>query len=772
MSGFLVVGLHVTAYSASVLDTIDQRIPLRMPENDTLCNDLLARLKAVHEAVALHPDDAIRAACSKILVRFVKLLREKPLLFRLARSDTTLAMIRELHGLLDDIVVKIGEVDSSSWEENWEQGCIEQRTKLPSLVSGKSAFSLTRSFESDKQLKEALLLLRGALAVDHDSPLHDLRQSTLNLVLQSKGIMDLRRYEWFISRDDVDYDDESIGLVGTFAAARRGSWLCDGQRQDVVVKTLFFDTDGQDAEDLLGQLVFWYNLPPHENVLKLLGGSHVSSPPFFVCEDAHNGNLLDFLAAEENRGHFWSLFLDVAKGLKHLHQQNIVHGGLKGTNILVGDDNTAKIADFGFSCVRSVSLRLSDKGSKALSAAIRWKARELLAEAAPGEPRFEADVYALGMCMVEAITQEIPFGMEDDDKVTESGLHGELPPRPDQAPEEMWDFICKLCAEDYHARPSIDEVIATLSANLENDTPWTISILSTNPSAKNQSTRDRSSPPSPRSARVSSMASFPIDGLQHNPSSSKTLKDLTGRCRLMPEIEQLTKHILHRLQLLHDDVANVEVAQPRAKYCDVVVRLLKLVRHKPLLLRLASSETLVLTIRGLQDKVSDVAQLVGRADEPELNKWQESWDEDRALQVVKLQQLVTDASGRMLVNQFRGDKKVQEALMALNSGISWKGQSPEMLELKKTTFARVSSYLGGEGVQMFDWFIPIDDVEFEAEAVGSGAFGEVRRGTWLHDGQRTEVAVKLLFRETSSVLDNAFQRQLQLWWSFRRASSF
>jgi hypothetical protein len=381
MSGFLVVGLHVTAYSAAVLDNIGKRIPPRMPENSALCNDLLARLRAAHEPVAQHRDDAIRVAYSKILVRFIKLLGEKPLLLRLARSGTTLIMIRELG--LDGIFAKIELADSSSWEDNWEQGCVEQRSKLEALLSGKKGHRLTRSFDSDKQLKEALLLLRGVLAVDQDSPLHGLRQSTLDLVQQSKGSMDLKRYEWFISRDDVEYEDETIGLVGTFASARRGTWLHAQKRQDVVVKTLHFDADGQDAEDFLNQLVFWYKLPPHGNVLQLRGGSHVSSPPFFVCEDAHHGNLLDFLGVEENRGHIWSLFLGVAKGLKHLHAHNIVHGGLKGTNILVGDNNTAKIAAFGFSCVRSVSLRLSATGSKALAAATRWKAKELFAEAAP-----------------------------------------------------------------------------------------------------------------------------------------------------------------------------------------------------------------------------------------------------------------------------------------------------------------------------------------------------------------------------------------------------
>jgi serine/threonine protein kinase len=36
-------------------------------------------------------------------------------------------------------------------------------------------------------------------------------------------------------------------------------------------------------------------------------------------------------------------------GLFYLHEQKIIHGDLRGTNILISDDRRAKIADFGLS---------------------------------------------------------------------------------------------------------------------------------------------------------------------------------------------------------------------------------------------------------------------------------------------------------------------------------------------------------------------------------------------------------------------------------------
>ncbi|KAE8964552.1 hypothetical protein PF005_g29560 [Phytophthora fragariae] len=46
-------------------------------------------------------------------------------------------------------------------------------------------------------------------------------------------------------------------------------------------------------------------------------------------------------------------------------------------------------------------------------------------------------------------------------------------------------------------------------------------------------------------------------------------------------------------------------------------------RRKPLLLRLASSETLVATVRKLQLKLSRVAKELHRADKREVTRWEQ-----------------------------------------------------------------------------------------------------------------------------------------------------
>ena len=83
---------------------------------------------------------------------------------------------------------------------------------------------------------------------------------------------------------------------------------------------------------------------------------------------------------------------DVASGLAYLHSKKIVHGDLKGVNILITASLRACIADFGLSRVADTQgLRMTTSNTRPVGTA-RWLAPELLIGG--GRSSKESDVYS------------------------------------------------------------------------------------------------------------------------------------------------------------------------------------------------------------------------------------------------------------------------------------------------------------------------------------------------------------------------------------------
>jgi len=89
---------------------------------------------------------------------------------------------------------------------------------------------------------------------------------------------------------------------------------------------------------------------------------------------------------------------------------------------------------------------------------VRWKAPECVISNGP-DPSFEADVFALGLCLIEAWVGETPYGMQSDDEIEILFRTGHTLERPDNLPDSVWNAVKQLCAFDPANRPTIDEVV-------------------------------------------------------------------------------------------------------------------------------------------------------------------------------------------------------------------------------------------------------------------------------------------------------------------------
>ncbi|KAG7385563.1 Leucine-rich repeat serine/threonine-protein kinase 2 [Phytophthora boehmeriae] len=271
--------------------------------------------------------------------------------------------------------------------------------------------------------------------------------------------------EWFLPPEEVLFDPGEPFSSGSFGTVHKGKWL----DSNVVVKNVIAEQDGS-LEIFQREVAIWYSLN-HPHIINLFGACHLGGKPFFVCEYAGPGRLDNYLRSKANGKvdvpEAWRKLYDAALGLQYLHERGIIHQDLKCDNILVGSDGRAKLTDFGLSTnmLQRRPCKFAGKTNKPIGA-VRWKAPEILIAAKANNgvvaPSMEADIFAFGMCIVQAVSGKFPWGRLPDAAVQYYVKRGKLPPTPKAFTPSQWNLVRKMCAFNPNDRPSISAVVKTL----------------------------------------------------------------------------------------------------------------------------------------------------------------------------------------------------------------------------------------------------------------------------------------------------------------------
>ncbi|KAJ8089224.1 hypothetical protein PM082_014472 [Marasmius tenuissimus] len=164
---------------------------------------------------------------------------------------------------------------------------------------------------------------------------------------------------------------------------------------------------------------------------------------------------------------------DVASGLSHLHNMKIIHGDLKGVNIMITRDLKASIGDFGLSRV-SDTQRLFSLQSNHSRGTTRWLAPELLRHGPDCVATRESDVYAYACVCYEIFTGRLPFyELSDPAVICTVLIDGNHPARPDSLPglrDAMWNMMVQCWEAAPSRRPTMVKVLAVLRRILSDDT--------------------------------------------------------------------------------------------------------------------------------------------------------------------------------------------------------------------------------------------------------------------------------------------------------------
>ena len=256
-------------------------------------------------------------------------------------------------------------------------------------------------------------------------------------LLQSGAILDKYRVE------------EILG-TGGFAAVYRATHLLLQIR--VAIKLLrprVLARHPGIAEQLLQEARYAARIN-HANVVRIHDVTHTPAITFIVMEYIDGGSLSRRLATDGPLPvpAALAIGIDVAEGLRAGLEQGLVHRDIKPANILLPHGRAAKIVDFGLAHGGSLG---PDSGSPAAGAEPILGTRGYMAPEqarAPSQVDFRADIYSLGITLLEAVTGRAPYRRVGAE-VRKTSLSEMLA----QAPPSIAPLLVSMVSERADARP-------------------------------------------------------------------------------------------------------------------------------------------------------------------------------------------------------------------------------------------------------------------------------------------------------------------------------
>ena len=163
----------------------------------------------------------------------------------------------------------------------------------------------------------------------------------------------------------------------------------------------------------------------HNNVVKIYDYGFTDAYAFIAMEYMPKGTLKDAIDAGLSERQALSVMAQLAGGLRELHARGIIHRDLKPANIMVRDDGTMAIADFG------IAKKLQADAEQTLHGELFGTPYYLAPELIEGLPASErSDLYSLGIMFYEMLTGSKPFQAEAISELVTQHLRAPVPRLP------------------------------------------------------------------------------------------------------------------------------------------------------------------------------------------------------------------------------------------------------------------------------------------------------------------------------------------------------
>jgi serine/threonine protein kinase len=159
------------------------------------------------------------------------------------------------------------------------------------------------------------------------------------------------------------------------------------------------------VDDRSEELAIHQHIGDHPNIVNLLHHFETEHHTYLVLEYCPNGDLYEAIRLDRGPGQTENIrdaMLQLIDAVEYMHSRGVYHRDIKPENIFLSQNGAIKIGDFG----------LATKELASLEAAVgsdRYMAPEQMDPPSSGYSPKQADVWAIGICLLNILFSRNPF---------------------------------------------------------------------------------------------------------------------------------------------------------------------------------------------------------------------------------------------------------------------------------------------------------------------------------------------------------------------------